>query len=150
MSLWAYGVRKLQFANSEGGLKLRFLMVGGVNTLFGLAAYPVLMLAMRPLHLPYMIPLIISHPICITFSFLTNKFITFRTKKNYLSEFSKFGTFYLINFAVNIAALPVLVEFFHMNPIIAQLGFAFVVIVTSYFWHSRITFVARGLVDEKK
>lgn len=150
MGLWAYSVRKLHFANSAEGLKLRFLMVGGLNTAFGLAAYPVLMLAMRPLDVSYMIPLVISHPICITFSFLTNKFITFRTKKNYLSEFSKFGTFYLINFAVNLAALPVLVEVFHMNPIIAQLIFAFIVIVSSYFWHSRITFARRELVDEKE
>jgi len=91
----------------------------------------------------YLIVLTVSQIVCVTFAFLTNKFLVFRTKGNYGTEFMKFITFHLSYFLVNLAALPVLVVFFGINPIIAQTSFAVMVIVSSYFWHSRITFSSK-------
>jgi putative flippase GtrA len=150
MGIWASSVRKARRGLATENVKLRFLVVGGLNTCFGLLIFPLLMWLMTPWHVPYMAPLVISHPIAIVFSFLTTKFITFRSKGRYLSEFSKFGTFYVLNFILNIAALPALVEFAGMHPIPAQLMFASLVIVTSYFWHSRITFPSRELPNGKE
>ena len=88
----------------------------------------------------YLIALVISHPTSIVFAYLTNKYLAFRTKGSFFGEFMKFSTFYLLNFGANLAVLPVAVEGLHLPPIPCQLAFAGIVMVSSYFWHSRITF----------
>ncbi len=121
-------------------IKIRFLLTGLLNTTIGLIVYPVLYFLAAPLKLHYLTILVISQVLCITFAFLTNKFLVFRTSGNYLRESGKFVTFHLTYFLLNFAALPALVELLGMNPVWAQTLFALMVIVTSYFWHSRITF----------
>ncbi len=120
--------------------KVRFLLAGGLNTVIGLAVYPALYFLAAPLKFHYLTILVISQVVCVTFAFLTSKFLVFRTSGNYLRESGKFLTFHLSYFLVNLAALPALVEFMGMNPVWGQTLFAVLVIVTSYFWHSRITF----------
>lgn len=120
--------------------KIRFLLAGVLNTVIGLVGYPTLYFLLTPLHLHYLSILTISQVLCVTFAFLTNKFFVFRTFGNYLREFGKFVTFHLSYFLVNLVVLPSLVELAGMNPVWAQTLFAVLVIVTSYFWHSRITF----------
>jgi len=120
--------------------KVRFLLAGALNTAVGLAAYPALFFLMAPLKLHYMVVLGITQVACVAFSYLTNKFLVFRTAGNYLRESGKFVLFHLSYFLVNLVALPLLVEIFGMSPVWGQTLFAVAVIVTSYFWHSKITF----------
>ena len=120
--------------------KFRFLLAGAFNTTVGLAVYPALYFLAAPLKFHYLTILTISQVVCIAIAFLTNKFLVFRTSGNYLRESGKFITFHLSYFLVNLAALPALVELAGMNPVWAQTLFAVLVIVSSYFWHSRITF----------
>lgn len=136
MGLWRHG---LDLA-SRHQTKVRFLLAGALNTIIGLAAYPGLYFLAAPLNLHYLTVLAVSQVVCIAFAFLTNKFLVFRTSGNYLRESGKFLTFHLAYFLVNLAALPALVELAGMKPVWAQTLFAVLVIVTSYFWHSRITF----------
>lgn len=126
--------------------KIRFLLAGALNTALGLAVFPALYFLAAPLKLHYLIILSISQTLCITFAYLTNKFLVFKTSGNYLRETGKFLTFHLSYFLVNLAALPALVEFVGVNPVWAQTLFAVLVIVTSYFWHSRITFSSSKVV----
>lgn len=123
--------------------KARFLVAGGINTVFGLAIYPALFLTVGRQGMHYMVVLVISQILSITFAYGTQKFLVFRTKGNYLSEIGRFSLFYLSYFAVNLLALPFLVEIVHIGPIVAQFIFSLAVIVSSYFWHSRITFRPR-------
>lgn len=120
--------------------KVRFLLAGALNTAIGLSVYPALYFLAAPLKLHYLIIMAISHVVCVTFAFLTTKFLVFRTSGNYLRESGKFVTFHLSYFLVNLAALPALVELVGMHPVWGQTLLAVLVIVTSYFWHSRITF----------
>jgi putative flippase GtrA len=150
MGIWTGAIGFAKRAFDIGGVRLRFLIVGGINTCFGLSIYPVLMLALRPWHVSYMATLVLSYPIGILFSYTTNKLITFRTKKNYASEIWKFSSFYIVNFLANLAVLPICVEWFHFPPIPVQISFAFIVIALSYLWHSRITFKTPGLVVDEK
>ncbi|MGN7292448.1 GtrA family protein [Rhizobium sp. SAFR-030] len=124
--------------------KLRFLAAGGLNTLFGLATFPVLMWTLTSLAKHYLLVLTIAQVLSVCFSFLTSKFLVFRTSGNYLAEFGKFITFHAVYFLANLAALPVIVELLGVPPIWGQFAFAVAVIVTSYFWHSRITFQRRS------
>jgi putative flippase GtrA len=120
--------------------KVRFLLAGAFNTAIGLSVYPALYFLAAPLKLHYLTILVVSQSVCITVAFLTSKFLVFRTSGNYKKETGKFLAFHLFYFMVNLAALPLLVEFAGMHPVWAQTLFAVLVIVTSYFWHSRITF----------
>lgn len=135
----SYLVIGRNYANQHK-IKIRFLLAGAMNTVIGLAIYPSLYFLAAPLKLHYVVILTISQVVCITFAFLTNKFLVFKTSGNYLQESGKFLTFHLSYFLVNLAALPALVEVVGMNPVWAQTLFAVLVIITSYFWHSRITF----------
>ena len=134
---------KSQILAERHQVKIRFLLAGFLNTAFGLGTFPVLYYMLAACKLHYLIILTISQVICISFAFLTNKFLVFRTKGNYIAEILKFIMFHLSYFIVNLFALPVLVELFHLSPVIAQSLFALLVIASSYFWHSRITFLSK-------
>lgn len=124
--------------------KVRFLLAGGLNTLVGLAIFPLLMWSLRPLHIHYMAVLLLGQVVSIVFAYATQKAFVFRTRGDHAGEFLRFSSFYLGYFAFNAAALPALVEIGHANPIIAQFCISLGVVVCSYFWHSRITFAVRG------
>lgn len=128
-----------------GGRPLRFLIAGGLNTLFGLSIYPLLMWTVPGLDKRYMLALFFSQVISLSFAFLTYKIGVFSTRgTNVFREFATFSSFYVFNYAVNWLALPFLVEVGGISPIIAQLGFTLALIVGSWFWHSRVTFREKG------
>lgn len=132
--------RLLEQLDGPSGQPLRFLIVGGINTLVGLAAYPALLLLAPWFRTHYFLGLLLVQFLCTCFAFVTHKYGTFRARGNVLSEIWKFSSFYLVNYAANWVALPAMVELGGIDPIIAQLGFSIVVLVASYFWHSRVSF----------
>jgi putative flippase GtrA len=123
-----------------GGRPLRFLVAGAANTAFGLAIYPLLLWSVPAFATHYMIALGVAQLVSLCFAFATYKLGVFRTRGNIAREFGAFSGFYLFNYAANWAALPLLVELAGIPPVIAQLGFTIVLIATSWFWHSRVTF----------
>jgi putative flippase GtrA len=117
-----------------------FLIVGFLNTVFGLLAFPILFYFFNP-HFPhYLYILFLSTATCILFSFTTLKYFVFKTKGPIINEFVKFLIFQLIVFIVNLIALPLLVNYLINDPIISQTIFLIFVILSSYFWHNRVTF----------
>jgi putative flippase GtrA len=124
----------------ESGRSMRYLMAAGLNTVFGLAIFPILLWSSSYLRHHYLIGLAIAQAVSLCFAFITYKFGVFRTRGGYAREFTAFASFYLVNYAANWAALPALVELAGWSPIIAQLFFSLLVIVGSYLWHSRVTF----------
>lgn len=133
-------IDKWQAFAREHHVKVRFILAGFLNTAIGLGTFPVLYYLLEAHKLHYLVVLTISQALCITFAYITNKFLVFKTKGNYFSEYVKFITFHLSYFVVNLVVLPVMVNGFNFNPVIAQSFFAIMVIISSYFWHSRITF----------
>ena len=149
--------------------KIRYLIAGGLNTVFGLSIYPILswvitdnqlqrlvsflggtnfivILKLVPL---YLIILTISYILSVTFAYITTKLIVFRTHGNYIKEFVKFSTFHLFVFGVNLFILPALVEWGNIRPIYAQPLFTIIIIIAGYIWHRRITFLVE-LKEQKK
>lgn len=118
----------------------RYLVAAGMNTVFGLAIYPVLLWSFPVLQRHYMTGLLIAQALSLCFAYANYKIGVFRTRGRYAREITAFTSFYLVNYVVNWGALPLLVEFGNLSPIIAQLLFSFVIVVGSYFWHSRVTF----------
>jgi len=120
--------------------KVRFLIAGGVNTMVGLSVYPILFILLKPIGFGYMEVLFLAQVICITFSFISNKYFVFKTKGNIKKEYVKFFMFYGFYLALNVICLPVMVEMIKITPIVAQTLFSIAIIVSSYFWHNFITF----------
>jgi putative flippase GtrA len=131
-----------EFAQRHGQ-KVRYLLAGGLNTAVGLAAYPALYFLLAPLGVHYLGVLGASQVFCIGFAYLTNKFLVFKTKGNYARETSRFVAFHAAYFVLNLLVLGFLVERLDIPPVWAQMGFAVLVIITSYLWHSKITFSTR-------
>lgn len=135
--------KKLSSSQKE---KIRFLAVGGVNTLFGLGLYPFLyfMLGSENGPLGYLQLLVVSQIICVSISYFGNKYLVFRVKKLSVSEYGRFWLYHIIIILINLLALPLIVRGFSVNPMIGQTLFSIIVIVTSYMWHSKITFTRKS------
>ena len=129
---------------SRAGRPLRFMLTGAANTAFGLAIYPLLLWAVPAFHMHYLVALGAAQAISLCFAFATYKLGVFRTRGNLAREFGAFSSFYLFNYAANWVALPLLVELGGVPPIIGQLGFTALLILGSWFWHSRVTFRSAG------
>ena len=125
---------------NEHQKKIRFLIAGGVNTAVGLAVYPIVYILLKPYGVGYIKALILAQIICITFSFISNKYFVFKTKGNIKTEYPKFFAFYGFYFFLNLVCLPIMVEGLDLNPMIAQTLFSIAIVVSSYFWHNAVTF----------
>lgn len=140
MSFVQRGVAYVRGRFSGKGRSVRFLLAGGVNTAFGIGIYPLLMFTVPYFRAHYLVGLIAAQAISLVFAFVSYKCTVFRSRGGALSEFARFLPFYFVNYALNWLGLPLLVHFFHLDPVIAQVGFTVAVIISSYFWHSRVTF----------
>ena len=124
-------------------VKLRFVLAGVLNTCFGLTAFPTLFFLLAPLDLHYLFILVISHILSVTFSFLTSKYFVFRSSGSTKDEYLRFILFHAGHLVLNLAALPLLVALTAISAVWCQTIFAIAVVISSYFWHSRITFSSK-------
>jgi putative flippase GtrA len=127
-------------SGKRGRSPMRYLVAAGLNTAFGFAIYPILLWTFPLLQKHYLIALMIAQATSLCFAYANYKLGVFQTRGRYAREITAFASFYLVNYAANWIALPAMVEFGHVSPIIAQLIFSVFILAGSYFWHSRITF----------
>lgn len=120
--------------------KIRFLLVGCGNTIVGILLFPALYFLLPTMRNHYLFLMIISQIFCITFSYFTNKYWVFKTKKNSFLEYVRFTLFYNIVFLINLIFLPWAVSRWHVNPGKIQLMINVFIAMSSYFWHQYITF----------
>ena len=121
----------------------RYLLVGGWNTLFG---YGVTVLLYQKLHLllSTLVIATLSNGIAITMSFITYRYLVFKSKGHFFREYLKSFVVYGLSGVMSIASLWYLVDHLGINIWTAQaLAMIFTVIV-SYFGHSRFTFREKG------
>jgi len=132
---------------------IRFLLVGGVNTIFALGlAY----LLIRPftLLLPnanaglvVTIAQVVSTPFAITFAFLGYKWFVFRTHGNYLREWLKCFAVYGVGVPVSLVILPIATNLFLIFKLTHPYAKVLALIVNSiciacysYFAHKKFSF----------
>ena len=120
--------------------KLRFLLVGGWNTLFSLVLFALIFATSEN----YKLSLVIAHFTSVLQSFLTFRFFVFRANlnkdANILMEYLKINLVYLIYFGLNYALLVLFVETFKINPIIAQVLITCILVVYAYIANKYFTF----------
>ena len=123
--------------------RARFLIVGALNTIWGIAAYPVLYVILNPLGVNYLVTLVLAYAVSVAFSFTTQKYVVFKTQGNHVRELSRFLGLQGGIFALNLIALPALVVATGWNPVFIQIGLSIVVAILSYFFHDLVTFRAK-------
>lgn len=138
---------------------VRFLVIGGFNTLFGVVnslAMVRLMLWLRPNQPKTMgtVGIAISSVINIGFSFLTYKWFVFRTKGNYLKEYLRSLTIYLPNLAAStlaVAPLAAVIRRWTGHDRGSVYGAVAIVVIAgivfSFFGHKNVTFRQNGRAE---
>jgi len=131
---------------------VRFLIVGGCNTLFGIADTFVVLKLLLILHpeqpkLMGTFAMGISSAVNIGFSFLTYKWFVFRTEGNYLKEYLRSLTIYLPSLALNTLLIAPLATVFRRwtgreqgSVYMAMALILAITIVFSFFGHKHVSF----------
>ncbi|MBN9632905.1 MAG: GtrA family protein [Actinobacteria bacterium] len=121
--------------------RFKFLLVGGTNTVVGYVVYGALyQFVFRAVPLGYVISLVISYAISIVLAFYLYRRFVFKVTGHVVRDFIRFVGVYAVAITVNIVALPVLVEFAHVPPLIAQLIVIVATTLLSYFGHREVSF----------
>ena len=135
------------------GEVIRFLLVGGFNTVSSLALYSGFVIVFGRL-LPHSgkpliadIAFAISTPISITIAFLCYKHFVFRTKGNYLKEWLRCFAVYSVSFPMGLAILPTATHLFQRvslthpyAPFLAGIVNSLIIACYSYFAHKKFSF----------
>lgn len=124
--------------------RIIFLIVGGINTVFGIGAYGLLLAAHPFFHAHYVLSLVLCQIACILFAFPMHRTFVFKSRSPHvLHELGKFASLYAVSFTVNLALLPLIVTQLHIAPFPAQLAYTLAMTVISYVWHNRVSFAGR-------
>jgi putative flippase GtrA len=122
---------------------LRYLLVGAWNTLFGYGVFALLQLTVGD-DVHYLLLLTLAQVLATLNAFVGYRVLVFKVTGTVLCDLARFSLVYAGAFAVNLAALPLLVEVASVPVLLAQ---AFVVggtIVASFFVHRSFSFRRTG------
>jgi putative flippase GtrA len=118
---------------------LRYLAVGGWNTVFGAFVYAALHYFFNT-HIHYLILGIPAYILAVTNAFLCYKFIVFHARGNGWREYFKCCFVYGWIALINTGILFLLVTFAHLHPSIANCFCIITATFISYFSHKHFSF----------
>ncbi len=128
-------------------IKIRFLVVGAWNTVFGYVVFLILNEVfnrfLSPRYVAYMTASVLGNVLAITNAFFFHKYFTFKSKEagwDALREYFRFAGTYLFSFIIGLILLPVFVELLGMTPQVAAAVIILICTVFSYLGHSRFSF----------
>lgn len=127
---------------------VRYILVGGFNTVFGYTLFALLNWSLRGLgSYSYMYAAVLSNVIAITVAFLGYKWFVFRTRGNYLIEWIRCLGVYGSSMLVGLVGLATLVPILRNNlhkpaeaPYLAAAMMTVVTILFSFLGHKNISF----------
>ncbi len=119
--------------------KLRFLLVGGYNTVFSYLLYVLLLYlferyltAFISTSLAPQIALFLSFTLSSVNSYLTQKFYVFNTRGNYVSEYVRCLGTWGISYGLNAGLLWLFTVILSINPYFSQLLITIILTINSY------------------
>jgi len=127
--------------------KIKFLLVGGWNTVFGFLIFILLYKLFSKVfvidYFAYTTAQIIGTFLSIINAFICHRYFTFKSQsrgKKILFEFFRFAMTYVVLFIIGLILLPFFVEVLKIKAVVSLIILNLIVIVTSYFGHSRFSF----------
>jgi putative flippase GtrA len=119
----------------------RFLAVGATNTVVGYLIFAALThWVFSRVSFGYLISLLIAYAVAIVMAFLLFRRFVFPVAGRVVTDFLRFVSVYLVSIGINVVALPLLVEFGHFNPLLAQAIVLAVTTLISFFGHKNFSF----------
>ena len=116
--------------------KIRFLFVGGLNTLVGYGSFAVLLF----FNVNYLIANTISYIIGVIHSYFWNKKFTFKSNNKSPKELVRFIFVYIINYLAGMFILYVLVDIIGINQYISGILNLITTTIISWFGHEYFSF----------
>ena len=110
--------------------KIRFLFIGAVNAGISYIIYVIALFILGQEH--YQLCVALQWSISSVFSYFNQKFFVFCTKGNYLREYLKCCTTWLVSYFINVIILEVLMKYLIKNAYFAQFISIFLVSVVTY------------------
>ena len=116
-----------------------FLVVGGLNTLLGLALFAGLHALARD-RVPYLVVLLVTYTLGSTIAFTTQRLLVFKVQGQMAIDFSRFVLVQLGSVALNAALLAFIVEVVGLPVVLSQCIALAIVVVVSYYLHLHVSF----------
>ncbi len=117
--------------------KIRFLLVGGFNTVLAYAVFAVLYQLMG---LDYNISLITQYFITVNVSFLTMRYYVFQSHGNLKKEYVKALSVYVGMYFFNAFALNFFVVILALNPLLGQALYLIISTILTFLLHKYFSF----------
>ncbi len=117
--------------------KIRFLLVGGFNTVFAYGVYALLLIVFR---MPYLLALIVQYFITINVSIATMRYYVFQSKGDIVAEFVKAWGVYIGLFVANTIGLSFLIEALKVDALWAQGFYLVFSTIVTYLLHKYFSF----------
>lgn len=122
--------------------QLRFLVVGGWNTVFGYGMF-VLLYGLLHDHVHYLVIGFAAHAVAAINAFVAHRLLVFRSRGPWLAEFLRFNVSLTFVLCCGLAALWLLVSVTHLGPVLAQGLVTIGTLCISYVVHRRFSFAVR-------
>ncbi len=118
---------------------MRFVMVGVVNSVFGFGVFAGLQLTIGG-GIHYLVILVISHVLSVLEAYVLQRWLVFRVSGRWWRDLARFWSVYLVALAINLVALPLLVEVAHVSVLPAQAIVMLGVAMGTFVAHRSFTF----------
>ncbi|MET1051296.1 MAG: glycosyltransferase [Mycetocola sp.] len=119
--------------------RVAFLLVGATNTVIGFGFFVLFERTVGQLW-GYIVALLFAHVFSVLCAFVLYRRFVFRVTGHVLRDLARFELVYLTSLAVNLVALPILVEIVGIEPIPSQALVVFITTMISFFGHRGFSF----------
>lgn len=118
--------------------KLRFLIIGGYNALFGLVIGNIILLLLDDQYI--LISLFLIYLICLFHNFFTLKKLVFKSNISVKKGLFKMNVTNLISLIIQIITIPILVKYFNLSDNLSYSIIFFLILILKYYLHLNFTF----------
>lgn len=119
--------------------RIRYMIVGGWNTVFGYAAFTGLTLTLHQ-RLHYVVILLIGHILTVSQGFVLHRSVVYRVNGHLLRDFARFQLMYAGALGANAVLLLALVHNADLPVLLAQALIVIALPLVTYFGHKHFTF----------
>ncbi|MEO8263344.1 MAG: GtrA family protein [Pseudolysinimonas sp.] len=138
------GGRSTRFGTMLDDQRVRFVLVGGVNTVVGYGLFSLTQFLIGGV-ISYFGSLLIAHLIASVLAFVLYRRWVFRVEGTVVVDFLRFQVVYLIPLAANLLALPLLVAVAGWNVYLAQAVIVVMSTIVSFVGHKFFSFRRPGV-----
>lgn len=119
--------------------KVRFLVVGAYNSLFGFVAFLGLY-ALLSNKIHYAVILVFAHLLAVCNAFIGHRCLTFRVQGQLLADFLRFNISYLGVLAIGLVLMPLMVETLRWHPLESNATLILITSISSFVLHKWVSF----------